>query len=185
MAKAGQRFGDIDLIAVTTGPGSFTGIRTGLATARALGLARSIPVVGITTLEALARQSLARAPLAHGAALGVFVDSRRDELYFQFFGAGGAPMGPAGMDGPQSLPMPAGCAVRAVGDGAARLATRASPAVKIGETARIDPVFLGVLALQHYEQSQALGHPLPAASPFYLRPPDATPPASKTRINSK
>lgn len=54
MAQAGVGFAALDRAVVTIGPGSFTGVRIGLAFARALGVARAIPVIGVTTLEALA-----------------------------------------------------------------------------------------------------------------------------------
>lgn len=54
MRAAGVAFGDLDLLAVTTGPGSFTGVRVGLSFARALSVALKRPCVGISTLEALA-----------------------------------------------------------------------------------------------------------------------------------
>ena len=54
MAKTGSNFSDIDMIAVTIGPGSFTGMRTGLSAAHGLALALNIPVHGVTTFEAVA-----------------------------------------------------------------------------------------------------------------------------------
>ncbi len=81
MKKAGLGFHDLDRIAVTIGPGSFTGVRIGLATARALSLASSKPLVGISTLELLLAQSGAT-----GDTL-VLVDTKRDDFYGQVFGS--------------------------------------------------------------------------------------------------
>lgn len=69
MADAGLGFADLDRVAVTVGPGSFTGVRIGLAFARALGTARGVPVIGFTTLEALSGS----APLADGLDAAVLV----------------------------------------------------------------------------------------------------------------
>ena len=53
MARANLRFEDLDLIAVTLGPGAFTGVRIGIATAEGLGLASGRPVLGLTSFEAV------------------------------------------------------------------------------------------------------------------------------------
>lgn len=53
LGRAGLAFGDLARVVVTVGPGSFTGIRVGLATARGLGLALGVPVLGVSTLDVL------------------------------------------------------------------------------------------------------------------------------------
>lgn len=69
----------IDRIVVTTGPGTFTGVRIGLAFARGLGLARGVPVIGIDSLTAIAANEAANAPLL------VVSDARNEEVYAALF----------------------------------------------------------------------------------------------------
>ena len=79
--KAGKKLQDMQAIVVNVGPGSFTGVRIGLATARALGLALQIPVWGVTAFEAYAYG--AQQPLA------VVLESLRDDVYIQNFNGQG------------------------------------------------------------------------------------------------
>ncbi len=78
---------DLDALAVTTGPGSFTGLRIGIAAARGLGLALGIGVIGIPNLLAL---SLERSQ----GAFSILLDARRGQFYLQEFVAPGDPSGP-------------------------------------------------------------------------------------------
>ena len=78
LAEAGIAFGDLDRIAVTIGPGSFTGVRVGVAAARGLALALDIPAVGVGSLDALAL------PVANARKDGTVVavlDAKRGEIY--------------------------------------------------------------------------------------------------------
>lgn len=92
LERSGIRWEKIDRIAVGVGPGSFTGLRIGIATARALGRARNIPLVGVSTLESLALD--ARRPDATPArgdvdAVLAVLDARRGEVFAAAWAAGG------------------------------------------------------------------------------------------------
>jgi tRNA threonylcarbamoyl adenosine modification protein YeaZ len=86
MQRAGAAFAELDRIAVTTGPGSFTGLRVGIAAARGLALAAGKPAVGITTLAAYAAPFIADDDSLPVVAA---IDARHEHVYLQVFGPGG------------------------------------------------------------------------------------------------
>ena len=86
LARNGVAYADLTRLAVTTGPGSFTGVRIGLSAARGLGLALSIPVTGVPSLLALSLN-------AQCDAQAVLLDARRGEAYYQLFSGPGIPVG--------------------------------------------------------------------------------------------
>lgn len=166
--EAGIELAQLDGIAATIGPGSFTGIRTALATARALGLALKIPVWGITTTE-----TLSAAAAQPGLATIAVIDAKRDELYLQCFSADGTALDDAQLlnIADAAAALPAGPAML-VGSGSALLQAAArnlsgrddlqlSPV-----SPDPDPVLVARLAA---------GRPRPATAPapLYIRPPDA------------
>ena len=86
MDQAGLAFTDLDRVAVTTGPGSFTGLRVGVAAARGIALAADKPAVGLSTLSAYAAPYVAadaRIPVVAA------IDARHGHVYMQVFGPGG------------------------------------------------------------------------------------------------
>jgi tRNA threonylcarbamoyladenosine biosynthesis protein TsaB len=89
MAQAGTAYAELDLIAVTVGPGTFTGMRVGLATARGIALATGRPCLGVTSFECVAEaaRTEAEAAWAKGFAVLVVLDSRRSEVFAQRFEA--------------------------------------------------------------------------------------------------
>ncbi len=86
LEQARLDFSKIDRIAVTTGPGSFTGLRVGISAARGLALASGKPAVGLTTLAAYAAPLIAADDMVPVAAV---VDARHGHVYLQLFGSGG------------------------------------------------------------------------------------------------
>jgi tRNA threonylcarbamoyl adenosine modification protein YeaZ len=79
-------FADLDRIAVTIGPGSFTGLRVGISAARGIALAANKPAVGLSTLAALAAPHIAADDTLPIVAA---IDARHDHVYLQVFGPGG------------------------------------------------------------------------------------------------
>jgi tRNA threonylcarbamoyladenosine biosynthesis protein TsaB len=84
LARTATTYADLTRLAVTTGPGSFTGLRIGLSAARGLGLALEIPVIGVATLFAISLGGPAK-------AFTVALDAKRGEAYVQSFSAPGEP----------------------------------------------------------------------------------------------
>jgi len=170
MTQAQVGFGDIDRIIVTTGPGSFTGLRVGIAAARGFGLAASKPVVGVTTLAALAAPYIAADDSVPIAAV---IDARHHHVYLQLFGAGGRTLIP-----PRVVPVreavhaAAAASARLVGSGAGMIAHEwpegQDPPQVVDERRAPDIDWVARLgAAADKEQS--------APKPLYLRAPDAHP----------
>lgn len=89
LAKAGTALSDVERVVVTVGPGSFTGIRIGVAAARGFALSLDIPAVGVTTLEVMAAAAGKQNP---GKPVLAAIDAKREEIYLQAFGANGGPL---------------------------------------------------------------------------------------------
>ncbi|MEW5704065.1 MAG: tRNA (adenosine(37)-N6)-threonylcarbamoyltransferase complex dimerization subunit type 1 TsaB [Pseudomonadota bacterium] len=117
LEEGGVPFAELDRLATTVGPGSFTGLRVGLAAVRAFALAGSLPTVGVTTFEAVA--AAVPAPERRGRRVLVALDTKRGDLYAQFFDAALEPLGPGAVLSPEAcLPEDAGLPLLVVGDGA-------------------------------------------------------------------
>jgi len=93
VTESGLAFTQLDLIAVSIGPGSFTGLRAGLAAARGLGLALNIPVHGVTTLEAVAAAAVRLPSTASSDAILVALETKRADIYVQKFDSQGVAWG--------------------------------------------------------------------------------------------
>ncbi len=185
MAEAGTGYDGLDLVAVTTGPGTFTGQRIGLAAARGIGLARGLPVQGVSTLETLAWMAGGNGLEAADGYIFVALDARRGEVYGQCFEL---PLAPGGnSSAPACLPAadiaglaPPGPGV-IVGSGAALV----SPHLKsaqilprvLDRSTTADAVAVAQLAVRRVRTD---GLPQDPPAPLYLRAPDAKLPGGKS-----
>jgi tRNA threonylcarbamoyladenosine biosynthesis protein TsaB len=171
IAASGIAFTSLGRIAVTTGPGSFTGLRVGLSAARGIALAANVPVVGVTTLASYA------APIVSQNAehpVVSAIDARHDQVYLQVVsGNGGALIRPrvapiaealnTGRFGPPHL---VGNAAGLIAD---RWPSQAAPPFKVDTQSAPDISWVGWLGA-------AVSPNTAPARPFYLRAPDVKPP---------
>jgi tRNA threonylcarbamoyladenosine biosynthesis protein TsaB len=170
MKQSDVSFRDLGRIAVTTGPGSFTGVRVGLAAARGFGVATAVPVVGVSTLSVYAAPYLAdngKFPVVAA------IDARHDHVFLQVFGPGGqtlvsprlAPLSEAVGAASGAPVCLVGSAARAVADG---LAENARPPRAVDPREAPDIMWVAQIGAT-MPQAQSAPHPQ------YLRAPDAQP----------
>ena len=163
MADAGLAFDRLERIGATVGPGSFTGLRVGVAFAKGLASALSIPAVGVGVLEALAAES--------EGLVAAAVDARRDQVYLQMFDEGYALMAPdvlpLGTAAARLLELGRGRDLALVGSGAPLLLD-AAPGARVLTPEGCDARIVARLA------AERTPNPI---RPLYLRAPDAKLPA--------
>jgi tRNA threonylcarbamoyladenosine biosynthesis protein TsaB len=167
---SGIAFAGLDRIAVTTGPGSFTGLRVGLSAARGIALAASKPVVGVTTLSAYAAPVVSENS-EHPVISAI--DARHDQVYFQVVsGNGGSLVRPAVAPVEEALDASRFGGPHLVGNAARILADRwpaqALPPFTIDAQPAPDIAWVAWLGA-------AVSPSTAPARPFYLRAPDAKP----------
>lgn len=163
MAEAGVPFSRLERVAATVGPGSFTGLRVGVAFAKGLASALAIPAIGVGVLEALAEG-------AQGVVAAA-VDARRDQVYLQVFDGAQPLMAPdvlsVGSAAARLVELTMGRPLRLIGSGAALLG-EVAPGATLQPAEGCDPRAVGRLAVNR---------PPTPIRPLYLRAPDAKLPA--------
>ena len=169
--ETGLAYRDLTRLATTIGPGSFTGLRIGLATARALALALDIPLVGLSSLKAL---ELTARKIGEAGAVACAIDARRGQIYGQLF-TSAQDSQPAAISAAEFAAL---CSVHGevtmIGSGA-DLVKQADPALEGMKDLAISAPDMASLAL--WALSADPSHYPP--DPLYLRAPDAKPQASK------
>jgi tRNA threonylcarbamoyl adenosine modification protein YeaZ len=172
LAASGVQGRDLGAIVAGLGPGPFTGLRVGLATAAALGQALSIPTYGVCSLDAIGAASRATTLVA--------TDARRKEIYWAVYRGGVALTEPA-VDRPERVvELLAGSEVEvAVGDGAHRY-TAVLPFAVLDEPRYPPPLALATLAAARLRDSASSE----ALTPLYLRRPDAAEPHAPKAVRT-
>lgn len=171
LRESGLAFGDLQRLAVTTGPGTFTGQRVGLAFMRGLRVALKIPLCGITTLEAMAAAAIAETNTAHAAALH---DAKRGEVYFAVLHEDRTliPSSIAPFEDAMTAISAAtkNASLAFAGTAAEAAAIRYPGEAIVSAVRQPDAVWVARIALTR-------NAPEAAPAPLYLRPPDAKLPA--------
>jgi len=183
-AKVGWNKTQLDMVACCVGPGSFTGVRVGLATAKGIALGLDRPIVGIGSLEAMASATLggAAGPKPRAEAVVVaLLDARKGEVFWAAYGADAHRLaGPGHLAGERvggvwaSLP---GRPIIVVGEVAREMAIgdvelRRSPQTDLPDAAEI--ARMAVARLENVGADD-----LDALEPVYVRPPDITAPRQR------
>lgn len=180
MREAGAGFAELDRFAVTIGPGSFTGLRVGVAAGRGLALASGKPLVGVGTLQALA-QTVLTGPTPPETPFMVVLDARREDVYCQQFEATGEPMDAARVMPPALAAASLDASVEILFGSGAALVRAALPGVGGGEMKIANlPAGPDARALAMF----AARLPVPTTPPrlLYLRPPDAKPQTARVAL---
>lgn len=172
LGEQGLSYQDLDVIAVNRGPGSFVGIRSAVALGRGLALAAKRPVLGVTSMEAIAAMI---APNDQARSTLVAADARRDEVYRQAFDAAGRPLDEIRAQSPEQ-------AAARLRTGRWRLAGSGAPLVLAALGGQGDVVMTETAAPDARAVAGAAAERLAAGQtpvsgfelrPLYVRPPDA------------
>lgn len=175
MASAGCGFGDLDLIAVCHGPGSFTGIRVAVAVARGFALATGLPLVPVNALEALAEA----APAPESGRILALLDARRGEVYAQSFNSARAALDAPAALSPAALAHDLHAPACLVGSGAPLVTAACGetpPGIAVHVDVAVDAVGIAARAARLVAAGLAPIHGFDLR-PLYVRAPNARPQA--------
>lgn len=165
--------GDLDQIAVTTGPGTFTGVRIGLSAARGLVIGTDIPVNGVNAMTVMAAEASARFP---DRPVLVAMDARRQQVYAQLFQPGNDGVAPvtnaAAMSAADAAALCLTDDLLLVGTGASLVAAQHRAEASALTCLDIQPDARRLLTWASARPQPCLG---PPPAPLYLRAPDAKP----------
>ncbi|MCW9035509.1 MAG: tRNA (adenosine(37)-N6)-threonylcarbamoyltransferase complex dimerization subunit type 1 TsaB [Rhodospirillales bacterium] len=176
LEQGGTTFEELDALAVTIGPGAFTGLRIGLSTARALALAAKLPLIGVTSLEAVAHGISEDERKDHNIL--VVLDAKRSDVYCQIFDNQLSPTSEPQTFLPEELPGLTGDGpLLLVGDYAPRLGNIFPEAVLSQANGLPDAAIVAQLAEQ-----KGLPKEVIQIDPLYIRPPDAKLPKNGGRL---
>lgn len=175
MRSVGVRAGEVDIIAAASGPGSFTGLRIGMATAKGLALASARPVTGFSTLETIAR---AAAPWSGAGVVCVVLDAGRGEVYrglYRISESGPEPMAPEAALPPGEAMAAVTMPALVIGDGLAAHRDAILPLLPPGSVMVPESPPIGLeLARRATRLAREAGiDRLPPLVPHYLRVSDA------------
>jgi tRNA threonylcarbamoyladenosine biosynthesis protein TsaB len=174
LAGAGWARGQVDLLAVGQGPGSFTGVRVGMALAKGLGLALGIPLVGVNSLEAMAyagRSQLGAIPLAS------LLDAKKSEVFVASYDGRGEPVA-----APRHIPREQvgcwfreqagalGAHLRALGEVVSELEIEPTQTFRHPSSDLPEPFAMALIAAARWAQQPY--DQLDVVEPMYIRPPD-------------
>ncbi len=164
-----ENYNDIDMIAVTKGPGAFTGMRIGLATAKSLALVLDIPVVGVSTFDAVFNTYLAVKDQKSYDYYGILLETKRSDYYFKLF-----PYGEECIiaDAQKVVAMTEGKDCLILGDANSRFKEDVATDMRFYDINLPDPLQVAYLAIQ----DRSVG-----CDPVYLRMPEIGMPKNRLR----